>query len=171
MANRYVAKKRCRVQTGPSTFLDVNPGEVFPDTARTRPFLQPWIDSGYVVQVDDRYVGRRLVAGADLTAAQGLAVKLDAAGDVVLAGAGEFAEGILTNAPASGEAAAIAGPGSSAVAVAGAAVLQDAELTPDANGKLVTATPTDFVIGIAVNAAAAEDDPVTVNVAYPVAAT
>lgn len=82
---------------------------------------------------------RTYPAGADLSAKQFYAVKLDSAAAVVLAGAGEAAIGILQNNPTSGQAATVAIAGRSKM-VAGAAVASGARVASNASGKGVTAT-------------------------------
>lgn len=79
------------------------------------------------------------LAGADLSTKQFYAVKVDSAGKVVLAGAGEMALGILQNNPASNVAGTIAMAGSSK-AVAGGSITAGDPVAADANGKLVAAT-------------------------------
>ena len=78
------------------------------------------------------------IAGADLSAAQFLAVKLTSTG-LVIAGAGDFALGILQNKPANGQAATVRIDGKSKF-VAGGAVTKGALLASDAAGKAKAAT-------------------------------
>lgn len=78
-------------------------------------------------------------AGVDLSASQYKAVKLDADGNAVLAGAGEFAVGILVDDPKLGQTATIQVSNVSK-AVAGAAFQAGDLLTPNATGQLVEAT-------------------------------
>lgn len=88
-------------------------------------------------------------AGADLSAAQFLAVKVDTDGDVVLAGAGEVALGILQDKPAAdGRAATVAAAGVSKCVFGADSVTPGMLLAADANGKLIEAVTGDFVIGI-----------------------
>ena len=75
-----------------------------------------------------------LIAGADLSAKQFYAVKLDSNGAAVLAGDGEDAVGILQNKPASGQAANVRIVGISKF-VAGGAISLPNRVTSDANGK------------------------------------
>lgn len=79
------------------------------------------------------------VAGADLSAAQFKAVKLNSSGNAVLAGAGEFAVGILQNNPASGQAATIATVGAISKAKAGGNITAGATVAVNASGLLVDA--------------------------------
>lgn len=115
-------------------------------------------------------------AAADLSASQYLAVKIDANGQVALAGAGDGI-GILANDPAQGEAATVQIAGV-AKWKAGAAFSAGAKLTADANGKAVAATTLtaiaadadpnagdttgSLVLGIALKAASGADEIVPV---------
>lgn len=80
------------------------------------------------------------VAGADLSTKQYLAVKLNSSGKAVVAGAGEFAIGILQNKPLSGAVASIATVGAISKAIAGGSITAGATVAVDAAGKLVDAT-------------------------------
>lgn len=103
---------------------------------------------------------RAETAGADLSAAQYLGVKFSS-GSIVLAGAQE-AIGVLTNAPASGARADVAVTGV-VKAVAAAAISAGAWVTSDANGKMVaTTTAGQKILGIAMDAAAADGDVIAV---------
>jgi len=106
-------------------------------------------------------------AGAPLTGAANLAVKYDANGDVVLAGAGDSAIGILT---ADTEATVATGD---RVTLAikdivlwktGAAVDKGAELAADVAGKAVTAVATDFIVAIALEDAGAANKTIKVQI-------
>lgn len=100
-----------------------------------------------------------LKTGADLDSSVGKAVKLDAAGDVVLAGAGETAIGILSalQGTGSGAAASVVALGG-AFGVAGAAIDEGDFLKVDASGDLIPAdTDGDFYVGRAIVAAADGD--------------
>lgn len=114
-----------------------------------------------------------MVAGADLSSSQFLAVKADTAdGDAVLAGAGEMAVGILQNKPGNTEEATVAVAGI-VKAKAGASVTQGTPVSVNASGKIVTATlasvdtsdggaaadPVNgsYVLGIAMQSADADD--------------
>lgn len=79
-----------------------------------------------------------LPAGADLTTKQFLAIKVNSSAQAVVAGAGEFAVGILQNKPGSGQAATVAYGGISK-AIAGGNVTAGQTLAADATGKLVNA--------------------------------
>ena len=105
-------------------------------------------------------------------------VSLDAAGDLsankfhfvtaasgvaTLAGAGVHVVGVLQNDPAAaGRAAAIVTSGVSKV-VAGAAVAANANVTPNASGRAVTAGMGDVVAGIALEAAGADGEIISVQ--------
>lgn len=79
-----------------------------------------------------------LPAGADLTTKQFLAIKVNSSGQAVVAGAGEFAAGILQNKPNSGQAATVAYGGISK-AIAGGNVTAGMTVAADATGKVVDA--------------------------------
>lgn len=96
-----------------------------------------------------------LEAGADLSAAQFLLVKgHTTANQVVLAGDGENAIGVLYEpAAAAGRAVAVAN-GGVVRAYAGGNVSVGARVASDANGKIVTAASGDYVLGVAKTAGA-----------------
>lgn len=93
------------------------------------------------------------IAGADLSSSQHLFVKVSGAG-VVLAGDGDEAAGVLQNSPISGEAASVAVSGMVKV-VAGGTIAVGAKVGADAAGKAVTAASGDIELGIAREAAVA----------------
>lgn len=95
-------------------------------------------------------------AGADLSAGQFLLVKgHTTANQVVLAGDGENAIGVLYEpAAAAGRAVAVAN-GGIVRAYAGGSVSVGARVASDAAGKVVTAAAGDYVLGIAKTAGAA----------------
>lgn len=96
-------------------------------------------------------------AGADLSSSQYLAVKFDSSEDVVLAGAGETAIGILQNKPADEKPADVA-VGGGAIAIAGAAITGGAFLKANAAGKLIpVASNNDFYIARALEDGATND--------------
>jgi len=85
-------------------------------------------------------------ANADLSSSQYFAVKPDTAeGDVVLAGAGELALGILQNTPISAELADVAVEGSFSKAKAGGTISEGNLLKVDAAGKLIATTTADDI--------------------------
>lgn len=95
-------------------------------------------------------------AGADLSAAQFLFVKLNSSGQIILAGAGEDAIGILQDKPAAaGRAGAVGVRGRSKV-VFGGTVAIGAYVTSDAAGKAVTAGSGEKTLGICVEGGAAD---------------
>jgi len=98
-------------------------------------------------------------AGESMTANQYYIVQLSAAGDIEVGeGATDLLVGVLQNKPASGEAALYRFAGTTKV-VASAAVAIGAKLTTTAAGKAVTTTTAgDMVVGIALEAAAADGD-------------
>ena len=103
-----------------------------------------------------------LKAGADLSAKQYFFVKIDANGDVVLAGNGENAIGVLQNAPASGEAANIAVAGVSKVIIGDTTSLDSGVvISSDANGKATLGVSTDFALAILIEDTTANGDVVS----------
>lgn len=74
--------------------------------------------------------------------------------------------GILQNKPESGEAAAIAYAGRT-IAVAGAAITETNHISFNASGRVITVTSGDMTHGVALNAAAADGDQITVLLAHP----
>jgi len=109
-----------------------------------------------------------LTATASMAAAQFFTVKGDVANtdQFVVAGAGEKALGVCQDNSAAGVVCQIGTKGESK-AVAGAAIVQYAALTPDGVGRLVTATTGDYVIGWARDAVAAAGEIVTVYLEGP----
>jgi hypothetical protein len=95
-------------------------------------------------------------AGADLSANQYYAVKVDSSGNVVLAGAGENAIGIIQNKPTSGQAASVMVLGESK-AVYGASVTAGGNLSVNANGKLIPTSGNAAVIGVALESGSADE--------------
>ena len=98
------------------------------------------------------------VAGAALTGAAALAVKYDANGKIVLAGAGEHALGILPldtadTVAANARVTVINKQGVTTHWKAGATFAKGAELTPDAAGKAAVATTGNYIIAVALEAA------------------
>jgi len=97
-----------------------------------------------------------LIAGQDLSTKQYYAVKVDTNGQAVLAGAGENSVGVVQNVPASGQTATVMTLGISPV-VYGASITAGSNVTPDANGKVVTAGGSDAVLGIALESGNADE--------------
>ncbi len=79
-----------------------------------------------------------LLAAADFSASQFLAVKVDSNGRAALAGAGDLAIGILQNDPDAIDKAATVGTEGVTKAVLGATVAAGAEVQTDAAGKIIT---------------------------------
>ena len=107
------------------------------------------------------------IAGGAITSGAFLAAKFDGSGDILQAGAGENAIGLL---PAETP-EAIAEGDRVTVQVkeiglwkAGAAIAAGAELTPDADGKAATAGAGDYVVAIALKAAATADEVIPVQI-------
>ena len=101
------------------------------------------------------------IAGADLSSSQYLFVKVSGA-NVVVAGDGEAAVGILWNDPTSGKAASVVRGGDPHV-YAGAAIAAGVDIASDAAGKAVAATTGDIILGTTRAAAAASGDLVQIN--------
>lgn len=97
------------------------------------------------------------VAGADLSAATGLAVKFDGAGLIILASvAGENCLGFLQTGVANGAACKVI-QGGYHTAVSGAGFTRGAKLATMNNGKLEAAGTGDHVLGIALATAGGAD--------------
>lgn len=107
-----------------------------------------------------------LVAADDLQDFQYFFVKVNSDGEVELAGDGEAALGVLQNKPgeatgAGGEAASIRIYGVSKV-VAAEAIDPGEEVASDADGKAKVADSGDRVLGVALTAAANEDEIISI---------
>jgi hypothetical protein len=103
------------------------------------------------------------IAGEDLTSAQYRFLKTDAAGAVVVAGAGEDVVGICWNDPAAGRATSVVRGNSDPHVYAGAAIAVGVDIAVDANGAAVAADTGDFIVGKTRYAAAAAGDLVQIN--------
>ena len=101
-----------------------------------------------------------LPAGSDLSAKQYYCGKVSS-GVLALAGAGEDCDGIIQNKPIAAEPGELCNFGVTKV-IAGAAISVDANLTPDTNGKAVTATTGDVIFGKALEAATAANQLISV---------
>ena len=98
-----------------------------------------------------------VTAGADLSGSQYIAVKSDAAGAMVVAGAGGLGWGLLQNNPVSGQAASVVAMGG-ALGIAAGNIDEGAFVKSDASGHLIaTTTEDDFYIGRAVRSAVDND--------------
>lgn len=95
------------------------------------------------------------VAGEDLTGKERLAVKIDTDG-IKVCGAGEEAIGILAQGQPAGRTVTIA-TRLDWGAIYGATVVRGVKLMSDANGKLITRTATNAVVGTAMAAGAANE--------------
>lgn len=102
------------------------------------------------------------VAAADLSALQYTFVALDSTGGIVAATANGAAQGVLCNAPTSGQAAWVADKGQVQV-YASAAIAKGAEVAVATGGKAKTAASTNVIVGRAVTAASAANTFVTVE--------
>lgn len=89
-----------------------------------------------------------VVAGGDLSAKQFHAVKVNSSGQVVAAGDGEAGIGFVQNKPTSGQAATVRVAGVTKAA-AGGTVTAGQKIAANADGKAVTATASENVIGTA----------------------
>lgn len=104
-----------------------------------------------------------LPASADLSASQYLFVVANSSAKVAVAGAGVSALGVLDNDPTLDQAATVIVSGVAKVK-AGAAIAAGAKVQSNAAGKAITATSTAFVNGIALAAAAADNEVIPVLV-------
>lgn len=96
-------------------------------------------------------------ANADLSTKQFYAGQINGAGLVVLAGAGARVDGLIQNKPsAQGQPTELATAGLSK-GIAGGAINPGAEVASDANGKIVAAAATNYIIGVYVGDHAAAD--------------
>ena len=94
-------------------------------------------------------------AGSKLTGASCVAVKYDADGDIVLAGAGEMALGVtlpMADALEDGDAVTVLVT-DIGLWTAGGAIARGDALASDANGKAVKATAGAFILGVALSEA------------------
>lgn len=104
-----------------------------------------------------------ITAAADLQTKQFYWVKMTSSG-ANLAGDGEACLGVLVNKPDSGQAAAIAGVGSTVKVIAGAAVTIGARVGSDSNGKCIDAATADLAQGICVKGCSNANEYVSVFV-------
>jgi hypothetical protein len=86
------------------------------------------------------------IAGADLNQKRYCAMKLDSAGKVVAAGAGEYSIGILQTPDDSGKVVSVMQLGVSFGKLGGTVANPGTNLTPDANGALVAAGEGDAIL-------------------------
>jgi len=100
-------------------------------------------------------------AGADLSAKLYYAAKVDTDGDIVLAGAGEAALGIITEAAVENKPVTVQF-GGIAKAIAAGAFNAGVMLASDGNGKLTTASTGNEVIGIALEVSGGANEIVAV---------
>ena len=102
-----------------------------------------------------------LLAASSLTGSQYLFAKVDSAGKIAVAGAGELAIGVIENKPGAGEPVTVAIYGVIKVK-AGATFAAGAKIAANAAGKAITATTGQQINGIALEAAGAVDQVVSV---------
>ena len=100
-------------------------------------------------------------AGADLSSSQYLAVQVATDGDIEVAATDGAAIGILQNEPTEGQAAAIRVAGVSK-AVAGAAIGALDPVAAGTGGKIETASGGQLMLGVALTAAGADNDVITI---------
>lgn len=107
-----------------------------------------------------------ILAAADLSTNQYYAVKLDSNGDFELSDtSGEAVDGIIAHPALIGEALGVT-IGGIEKGIAGAAVAAGAELMMDGNGKFITATSGNHIVGKAQSAASADLELISVLFAY-----
>jgi len=95
-----------------------------------------------------------MVAGADLSSAQFTFVKQNTTDrEVVAAGNGDAAFGVLINDPESGEAATVVTHGRVLIEVGTGGITANDDIGVDANGKAVTAATNDIIVGKCITAA------------------
>lgn len=101
-----------------------------------------------------------VVASADLSTKQYLAIKLDSNGQAAVAGAGDACIGILYDKPNAQGVVGAVHPlnGRKAKAVSGAAITKGNLLMSNASGKLVLATTGLYAVGVAVDSASGADE-------------
>jgi phage-related tail fiber protein len=106
-----------------------------------------------------------LTAAADLSAKQGLMMKISAAGAVNTAGDAEDAHGVLLNKPTSGQAASVQISGVAKV-IAGTAITAPDNVGVDSSGRVVAPSASDKLVGVAITDAGAAGDWVEVILGY-----
>lgn len=113
----------------------------------------------------ERFTGSQTDTGksdADLRNKEFFGVKRTATG-VALCGAGDHCDGVISEGKAAGLHTSFK-TGNQLKAIAGAAVAVGAKVTPDAQGRFVTAASGTEVFGTAMSAAAAAGDLFTIDV-------
>lgn len=110
-----------------------------------------------------------IVAAADYSSAQHRFVAINSAGKAALAAAGARVDAVLDNNPGADQACSLMGPGAVAKVEASAAIARGAEVASAADGKAVTASEAagDFVVGVAVTAAAGAGALLSVWMPFP----
>lgn len=97
---------------------------------------------------------KSLVATSTLAAKQYYFVKLDANGQIVVAGSGNYAIGVVQDKPAAGQVGSVCGPGDVTKVYCGGTFAAGDEVSSDSSGKAVAATSGAFVLGQALTAGA-----------------
>ena len=108
-----------------------------------------------------------IVAAADLTAAQHRFITISAAGKAALTGAGARIDAVLENNPNIDQAASLLGPGSVAKVEASAAISIGDDVSAAANGKAATSATTQYIAGVALTAAGADTELISVWLTMP----
>lgn len=114
----------------------------------------------------ERFTGAQTNAApseADLTGKEYYAAKMTSTGGYVLAGDGDYVDGVISEGKAIGLHTSVK-TGNQVKAIAGAAVAIGARVTPNSSGKFITATTGKEVFGRAISAAAAADALFTIEV-------
>lgn len=105
-------------------------------------------------------------AGADLSAKLYYLAKVDTDEDIVLCGDGELALGVIREAAVADKPVTVQVAGFAKV-IAGAAFNAGVKVASDANGKAVLATTGEFAVGMAMQAAGAANEIVTILIMQP----
>lgn len=97
-------------------------------------------------------------AGQDLSAKQFYGVVMASDGQIDPAGAGVQINGFLQDDPAAAGRAALVQIAGTTKASAGAAITRGAKVMMNAEGQVITATATNFIVGFALSTASADND-------------
>jgi hypothetical protein len=115
----------------------------------------------------------RMMAAADYSSGtQGKIVKIDTAADyqvVLVSSLGARGDGVLMNAPKTGQAAEVDTDGMTKALCGAAVASAGLELTPDATGRLIAAVSTNFVMAISLSTTAAAGEWIAIKLAGPYA--
>jgi len=108
---------------------------------------------------------RQAPTTTDLSGSCGLAVVVNASGNLVLAGAAVFIDGVLVDDPKTGQAGTYQVRDIAKV-VAGAAITRGANLTTNASGQFITAATGNPIVGKALEAAGAASQVIRAEIGY-----